>query len=85
MLKGGYDIIDFKDVNITTETGATITGIYNAIAASYRKALLVSGITLDGVEQRDCFIDCTHAENSYTFTAHGKTFTITNEDKITIA
>lgn len=31
MLKGGYKIIDFRDVNITTGTGVTIAGIYDEI------------------------------------------------------
>lgn len=84
MLKGGYQIVDFKDVNITTE-GSTIIGIYEQIEGSHRKALLASGITIDGVEYRDTWIDPTHAENNYSFTALGKTFTVTNDDKVTIA
>lgn len=85
MLRGGYHIVDFKDVNITTAEGATISGIYEEIEGSYRKAILVSGVTIDGVEQRDTFVDATHTENNYSFTAYGKTFTITNEEKVTIA
>ena len=47
--------------------------------------MLASGIVIDGVEHRDTWIDPTHAENSYTFTAVGKTFTVTHDDKVTIA
>lgn len=85
MKRGGYHIVDFKDVNITTENGATIVGIYEEIEGSYRKVILVSGVTIDGVEQRDTFVDVSHAENNYSFTAYGKTFTVTNEEKVTIA
>lgn len=31
MLKGGYKIIDFQDVDITTENGAAVIGIYEEI------------------------------------------------------
>lgn len=85
MMRGGYHIVDFKDANITTADGATIVGIYEEIEGSYRKAILVSGVTLDGVEQRDTWVDPVAGENNYTFTAYGKTFTVTNEEKVTIA
>lgn len=85
MLKGGYKIIDFQDVNIVTTDGATIVGVYESIESSHRKALMVSGITLDGVQKPDCFVDCEVADGNYTFTAYGKTFTITKEDKVTFA
>lgn len=85
MKKGGYQIIDFGDVNIT-DTGVTVPGIHKAIESSYRKAILISGVTLNGVEQRDCFVDCYKlASGNYTFAAYGKTFTISAEDKVTIA
>ncbi len=85
MVKGGYKIIDFKDVNITTENGATVIGIYESIESSHRKALLISGIVIDGVEKNDCFIDCTITDGSYSFSAYGKTFTIANDDTIKLA
>lgn len=85
MTKGGYHITDFKDVNITSAEGATIVGIYDDIESSHRKAILISGITIDGVEYRDCFVDCTSTDNSFTFSAHGKTFTVSNSDTVTIA
>ena len=85
MKRGGYKIIDFGDVNILTEGGATVTGIYEDIKKAHRKAILISGITIDNVEKPDCFVDCDVSGSNYTFTAYGKTFTITNADKVTIA
>lgn len=85
MKRGGYKIIDFRDVNITTGTGATVSGIYESIEKNHRKAILISGITIDNVEKPDCFVDCEVSGSNYTFTAYGKTFTITAEDKVTIA
>ena len=85
MIKGGYKIIDFKDVNIVTGVGATVPGIYDDIKKSNRKAIMVSGITIDGVEKPDCFVDCEVSGSDYKFSAYGKTFTITSENKVTFA
>lgn len=85
MLNGGYKIIDFQDNNLTTETPVVITGIYDSLENNNRKAIMVSGITIDGVHKNDCFVDCSVDNSSYTFTAYGKTFTITNEDSVSIA
>lgn len=84
MLKGGYKIIDFKDVNITTGTGVTVTGVYEDIEKSHRKAILLSGITIDGVEKPDCFVDCEVADGNYKFTAYGKSWEITNANLVTV-
>lgn len=88
-MNGGYKILDLKDINITAD-GATIPNIYEEIEGSGRKAILVSGTTLDGVQQRDSFVDVTIDGSNFTFTAYGKTFTITKgatpeADKVTIA
>lgn len=84
-MKGGYQIVDFRDVNITSEAGAVITGIYESIESTYRKALQVERVTLDGVEKRACFVDCEAGEGNFSFSAYGKTFTITPDDKVSIA
>lgn len=85
MQKGGYVILDFKDINLSTEGATTVTGVYSQIEGSYRKAILVSGITIDNVEYRDTFVDCVTSGSNYTFTACGKTFTITSTDSVTLA
>lgn len=85
MIKGGYKIINFKDVNIVTGVGATVPRIYDDIKKSHRKAIMVSGITIDEVEKPDCFVDCEVSGNDYKFYAYGKTFTITSENKVTFA
>lgn len=84
MLKGGYKIIDFHDVNITTGTGVTVIGVYESIEKSHRKAIMLSGVTIDNVEKPDCFVDCEVTDSNYTFTAYGKTWTITNADEVTV-
>lgn len=83
MKNGGYHIVDFGDVNIVTGTASVIAGIYESIEGSHRKQIMISGVTLDGVEQRDCFVDCEVNESNYTFSAYGKTWTITSGDSVT--
>ena len=85
MKRGGYKIIDFHDVNIVTGDGATIVGIYEDIEKTHRKAIMVSGIKIDNVEKPDCFVDYEVSGSDYKFTAYGKTFTITSENRVTFA
>lgn len=84
MMNGGYKIIDFKDINIDTSDGAVIAGIYDALENNHRKAIMISGITIDNIQKNDCFIDCSVSDGSYVFNAYGKQFTVTNEDKVTV-
>lgn len=83
-LKGGYKIIDFKDINLVTGIGIRIDGVYNAIKSNYRKAILISGISIDGVKMADSFVELLVEGTKYTGTLYGKTLTITNTDSVTI-
>lgn len=85
MIKGGYHILNLGDNNLTAEAGATITGAYSSIEGSYRKPVLLSGVTISGVEKRDCFVCPELSGDSYTFTAHGYTFSVSSADEVTIA
>lgn len=86
MLKGGYKIIDFADVALTTAGAAvTIEGVYEAIEASYRKPLLLSGLNIDGTEKNDVFATPTTSDGNYVFTVYGKTITVTAADAVTVA
>lgn len=84
MKQGGYHIVDFKDTALSAES-VTIPGIYESIEGSLTKPILISGVILDGVEQRDCFVIPDSADGSYTISAYGKTITITSADGVTIA
>lgn len=85
MVKGGYKIVNFKGENITTENGAEISGIYESLENNYHKPILISGIVVDGTEYNDTFVEVTVSGTDYAFSAYGKTFTVTNADKITVA
>lgn len=83
-LKGGYKIIDFKDINLVTGIGIRINGVYNAIKSNYRKAILISGISIDGVKMADSFVELLVDGTGYKGTLYGKTLTISNTDAVTI-
>lgn len=83
-LKGGYKIIDFKDINLVTGTASTITGVYDAIKSNSRKAILISGIVIDGVKMADSFVELSLVSANYTGKLYGKTLTITKADAVTV-
>lgn len=85
MIKGGYKIIDFKDTPFETG-GATmiIEGIYDTVEASYRKPLLLSGLTIDGIERNDVFATPTLSGSNYVFNVYGKTIVISDVDGVNI-
>lgn len=87
MVKGGYHIVDFKGVNLSTTNvdGVTISGIYDSIENSYSKPLLFTGITIEGVEKNDAYETVTSGENSYTVTLYTHTITISNDNIVKIA
>lgn len=87
MSKGGYKVINLKNVNLsaTTEGGVTISGIYSSIEGSYRKPLLFSGLVIEGAEKNDTFSEAIAGDNVFTVSVYGKTITISNTDNVTIA
>lgn len=87
MVRGGYHVVDFNNVNLSTtnEQGVTISGIYESIENNYRKPLLFTGIVIDNVEKNDTYSEITSTENSYTITIYNHTITITNENNVKIA
>lgn len=50
--KGGYKIIDFKNIEIK-ETATEFPEIYEEIEGNYGKLLILSGIHIDGVDYPD--------------------------------
>lgn len=85
MSKGGYKIIDLKNKNLTTGAFTTIKGIYNSIEHSYQKPLILHGINIDGVEMNDVAITPTVTGQDYTIRAYANTYTISADDKVTMA
>lgn len=82
MIKGGYKLINLNDNNLTA-SNTTIKGIHNAIKNNYRKAIILSGITINGVEYPDCFTTFTASGNNIIITVYNNTITITDTDIVT--
>lgn len=65
-MKGGYKLIDFKNVNIPKTGKVIINGIYESIENSYRKPLIFTGLVIDNIEKNDMFISLlSHVEDGY--------------------
>ena len=82
-IKGGYKLIDFKDVDLKTGVETTIKGIHEAIENSYRKPLVFTGLVLDSVEKSDVFVNIANNDGSYTATIPSGTIVVTSADAVT--
>lgn len=56
MTKGGYQILNFSNYKFSKDTMHIIKDIYEKINGT-KKVILVSGLTVDGKEYRDAFVD----------------------------
>lgn len=83
MQKGGYQIIDLKNKQLTIGTGMVYNGVYELIEGT-SKPILLSGINIAGKEYHDTFIDLTVSGSSFIATVYGKKITITDNDVVTI-
>lgn len=86
MNKGGYRIIDFKDINMTVGgAGVTIPGIFEAVKNIYRKATMLSGLVIGGVEYPDQYGVFKLAGSDYKITINGTTtITVKSNDLVTV-
>jgi hypothetical protein len=54
---GGYQLVDFKDINLTTNA-VKIEGVYETIESNNRKPLLLHNGVVNNVERADCYAFC---------------------------
>ena len=83
-MTGGYKIIDLGYTNFTTTKSVPVPGIYERIKSA-RKAVLLEHFSIGGTDCRPCFPEITVSGTSFTFGVYGKTFTVTNNDSVTVA
>lgn len=83
MTKGGYQIIDLKNKELTSGVGMVYEGIYDKIEGT-RKAILISGLNVGGTEYHDTFVELTVNESNFVGTIYGKTITISDNDVLTV-
>lgn len=78
--KGGYQIVDFKGVDITTET--VIEGIFDIAQSKFGKPVLASGLNFGDGVLPDIFVEETIGADSIEFVAYGFTVTIGDGDSV---
>lgn len=83
-MTGGYKIIDLGYMNFTTAKAVTVPGIYERIRSS-RKSIMLEHFSIGGTDCRPCFPEITVSGTSFTFDAYGKTFTVANNDSVTVS
>lgn len=84
MIKGGYKIVDFNGVTLSG-TAVEMPGIYDQIVDDYDKAILVSGVSLNGELQDDSFAAVKVNDGSVNLTVYGGVITVTEDDDVTFA
>lgn len=82
MIKGGYSILDLRDVPFTPGIGAEIKGSYNRLEGRYRKPVLLSGIVVSDVEYPDVNVNPQNIGGSYSLdvTLGDSDYTVTISD-----
>lgn len=88
MFRGGYKIIDFRDTPFTIGGAAMmIGGIHDAIEASYRKPLMLSGLVVGGTEYGDVYAIPAVSDSAYVFdiAQYDIKITVQSTDAVTIA
>lgn len=85
-MRGGYKIIDFKNVPLETG-GATmmIKGIHDTIEGNFGKAIKCSGVNIDGKEMNEFYSNPTLSGTDFKITINNKTITITDVDGVSVA
>lgn len=78
---GGYVMIDFKDIDITTAP-KKIDGVYNKIENSYRKAIMLTNLVINGVEKNDAFAEPILESSNYQFKLYKGTIEVTSENQV---
>lgn len=80
-IKGGYQIINFKNIYINSQNKSVIKGIYEKIEKSNRKPLLFSGILNDtnALKVGDIFVNLMHTTIDTKNAYYCKVF-ITNDE-----
>lgn len=82
-MRGGYQIIDLKNKNLTDGVGTKYDNVYDAMKGT-KKTVLITGMKVNDVEYRDCYVDFTLSGTAYVGTIYGKQIKIENTDVVTI-
>lgn len=84
MNKGGYQIIDLENKELTLGVGMVYNGIYDKVEGT-RKPILISGLNIGGVEYHDTYVDFTVSGTNFVGSVYGKNITISDVDVVTVS
>lgn len=84
MNKGGYQIIDLENKELTLGVGMVYNGIYDKVEGT-RKPILISGLNIGGVEYHDTYVDFTVSGTNFVGSVYGKTITISDVNVVTVS
>ena len=82
--KGGYQIVDFKNISLTAGDKTTVAGVYEAIKVNYNKRLVASGIVIGSTEYDDVTADAVVVGTDFVFRAYGYKFVVSSDDGVTV-
>lgn len=83
MVKGGYQIINFNGVKFIKNTPMKLSNIYDKIEGT-DKAILLSGLNVNGVDYRDIMCTPIVNETSYVIKAFDFSIDISDTDIVTV-
>lgn len=83
MVKGGYQIINFNGVKLTKNTIDRISNIFDKIDGT-NKAILLSGLNVDGVDYRDVVCTPILIRGRYVIKVFGFRIYISANDSVTV-
>lgn len=87
-MRGGYRIIDFKGIALTSGTQATIPGLYESARNPYKKRMQVTGLVVGTTKYPDFSAEFVPSSTTFTTTLviNGDTVSIviTSADAVTV-
>lgn len=81
MKNGGYQVLDLKEISLTSGTPETISGAFAALSGSNNKPILVSGLSIGGDVVPDFYCAFVVISDDYV----GTTFINTSSIEIVVA
>ena len=81
--KGGYQIIDLRNKNFAGSVSFEFPGIYDSIEGT-NKAILVSGLVVNGYLKHDEFASVVVAGSSYRLKVTNYTVVVSDTDVVSI-
>lgn len=83
MVKGGYQIIDFNGVELRKNISMQFSNIYEKIEGT-SKAILLSGLNVDGIDYRDVFCTPIVIGSSYVIKVFNFRIYISDDDIVRV-